>query len=55
MRGFLYVKTVGIDKLLVICDVDNKASEKPILVNGGVYENTIEVDGSQMKRYFVIS
>ena len=46
-------KAMGIDKLLVICDVNNKASEKTILANGGVYENTIDVDGSQMKRYWI--
>lgn len=46
-------KAMGIDKLLVICDVNNKASEKTILANGGVYENTIEVDGSLMKRYWI--
>lgn len=43
---------MGIEKLLVTCYVINKASEKTILVNGGVYENTIEVNGSQMKRYW---
>ena len=46
-------KAMGIDKLLVTCDVNNKASEKTILANGGVYENTIDVDGSQMKRYWI--
>lgn len=44
---------MGIEKLLVTCDVNNKASEKTILANDGVYENTIDVDGSQMKRYWV--
>ena len=46
-------KAMGIEKLLVTCDVNNKASEKTILANGGVYENTIDVDGSQMKRYWI--
>ncbi len=46
-------RAMGIDKLLVTCDVNNKASEKTILANGGVYENTIDVDGSQMKRYWI--
>lgn len=44
---------MGIEKLLVTCDVKNETSEKIILTNGGVYENTIEVDGSQMKRYWI--
>ena len=47
------VKELGIEKLLVTCDVNNKASEKTILANGGIYENTIDVDGSQMKRYWI--
>lgn len=39
--------------MTITCDVNNNASEKTILANGGVYENTIEVDGSQMKRYWI--
>ena len=46
-------KELGIEKLLVTCDVNNKASEKTILANGGVCENTIDVDGKQMKRYWI--
>lgn len=46
-------KVMGIEKLLVTCDVSNIASEKTILANGGVYESTIDVDGSQMKRYWI--
>lgn len=39
--------------MLVICDDENKASEKTILANGGVFEKTIEVDGVIMKRYWI--
>lgn len=46
-------KELGIPKLLVTCDVKNKASEKAILANGGVYEKTIDVDGCQMKRFWI--
>ena len=46
-------KKMGIDKLLVPCDEKNIASEKTILANGGVYENTIDVDGSKTKRYWI--
>lgn len=46
-------KVLGIPKLLITCDVSNAASEKTILANGGVYEKTIEVDGSRMKRYWI--
>ena len=46
-------KAMGIEKLLITCDVSNEASEKTILANGGVYEKTIEVDGCKMKRYWI--
>lgn len=35
-------------------DVKNIVSEKTILANGGVYEKTIDVDGSKIKRYWII-
>ncbi len=44
---------MGIDRLLVTCDEGNKASEKTITANGGVFENTIEVDGVIMKRFWI--
>lgn len=46
-------KAMGIEKLLITCDVMNKASEKTILANDGVYEKTIDVDGCKMKRYWI--
>jgi predicted acetyltransferase len=46
-------KILGIEKLLITCDVENIASEKTILANGGVYEKTIEVDGCKIKRYWI--
>ena len=46
-------KIMGIQKLLVTCDKTNKASEKTILSNGGIFEKIIEVDGRNMKRYWI--
>ena len=46
-------KAREIEKLLVTCNVKNVASEKIILANGGVYENTMDVDGSKIKRYWI--
>ena len=46
-------KTLGIPKLLITCDEKNKASEKTILANGGIYEKTIDVDGSKIKRFWI--
>ncbi|MFC5631248.1 MULTISPECIES: GNAT family N-acetyltransferase [Streptococcus] len=46
---------LGIKRALVTCDVNNVASEKTILANGGNYDNTY-VDpsvGSETKRYWI--
>ncbi len=51
--NILNAKTLGISRLLVTCDVKNKASEKTILANGGIYEKTIDIDGCRMKRYWI--
>jgi predicted acetyltransferase len=51
--NILNAKKRGIEKLLVTCDADNDASEKIILANGGVFESLIDVDGIQMKRYWI--
>ena len=46
-------KELGIDKILLTCHSDNKASEKTILANGGIYEKTIIVNGTEIKRYWI--
>ena len=43
----------GIEKVLITCSEGNAASEKTILANGGVLENTITVDGEVMKSYWI--
>jgi len=43
----------GLEKVLIVCDSDNIASEKTIIANGGVFEAEICVDGKTMKRYWV--
>lgn len=46
-------RELGIDKLLITCEVGNLASEKTILANGGVFEKIIDIDGCQIKRYWI--
>ena len=46
-------RELGIGKLLVTCNPGNIASEKTILANGGVYEKSIDVDGHEVKRYWI--
>ncbi len=40
--GLEKAKELGLEKILVTCDVDNTPSRKIIEANGGVFENTIE-------------
>ena len=46
-------KALGIEKFLITCHSDNTASEKTILANGGIYEKTIVVDGTEIKRFWI--
>ena len=47
-------KEKGLQKLLVTCNEKNPASEKVILKCGGVYESTLPVEESRIKRYWII-
>ena len=51
--NMLNARSMGIEKLLITCELKNAASEKTILANGGVYEKTINVDGRKLKRYWI--
>ena len=46
-------KSMGIEKLLITCNIENAASEKVIIANGGVFEKIIDVDGRKIKRYWI--
>lgn len=46
-------KELGIEKMLVTCAEENAASEKTILANGGIYEETIQVYGDKIKRFWI--
>ena len=46
-------KELSIEKLLITCHSDNVASEKTIIAYGGIYEKTIVVDGTEIKRYWI--
>ena len=51
----LKANEMGISKMLITCSEGNIASEKTIVANGGIYENTIEVEGEKIKRYWIDS
>lgn len=50
-----YCRTLGLDRVLVTCDVTNEPSAKIIVKNGGVLENVFDPkDGSSKKnRYWI--
>ena len=43
----------GLSRVMVTCDADNIASKKTILVNGGVFDKDVQVDGEIIKRYWI--
>ena len=51
--NMINAEKLGVDKILVVCDADNIASEKTILANGGQLENIIELDCCKMKRFWI--
>ena len=52
-QDLLHCHSLGIEKVLVTCDVDNHASERTIVANGGIFEKEIEVDGEIIKRFWI--
>lgn len=46
-------KKLGIPKILITCHSDNLASEKTVIANGGIFEKIMEVDGTEIKRYWI--
>ena len=52
--GLLKAKELGIEKVLLTCDVTNLGSRKIIEGNGGVFENTVPHEGNPDKARFWI-
>ena len=46
-------KSLGIKKVLMVCNKDNIASAKSIMKNGGVLENEVVVNGEVEQRYWI--
>lgn len=47
-------KALGINKVLVVCDEGNVASEKTILKNGGIQDSSyVEESGNVIKRFWI--
>lgn len=54
-QGLKTAKAFGFDRMLLICDEDNVASEKTILKCGGKFENTLFDEDEQVnvKRFWI--
>lgn len=54
-QGLCFARVDGFEKVLLVCDEDNLASEKVIQKNGGVFENRLfDADESVfVKRYWI--
>lgn len=48
-----YLKTLNVDRVLVVCLSDNPASRRTIVKNGGVLENVVVKDGKEHERYWI--
>ena len=50
-----YCKRIGLDRVLISCEVSNEGSRRTILSNGGVYESTVHEPGENidLERYWV--
>ena len=43
----------GLKKVLITCDIDNNASKKTIIANGGIFENEVIVNGDLVERFWI--
>ena len=46
-------RQLGLQRVMVTCDDGNIASERTIVNNGGVYDNSVPVDGRMVKRFWI--
>lgn len=53
--ALIQCREMGMEKVLICCEVDNVGSEKTILANGGIYESTVHEPNSNvdLKRYWI--
>ena len=48
-------RALGLERVMISCSVENEASRRTILSNGGVFESTVwdETDGELLERYWI--
>lgn len=52
-QSLVVARAGGVQEVLVTCDEDNVGSAKAIETNGGLLENTVDVDGVRLRRYWI--
>ena len=54
-QGLEIAKSLGLDRVLCVCDEDNLASERVIQKNGGAFENKLydPYEAVFVKRYWI--
>ena len=50
-----FCKGIGLDRVLISCEVNNEGSRRTILANGGVYESTVHEpeEDIDLERYWI--
>ena len=50
-----FCRSIGLSRVLISCEVNNEASRRTILANGGVYERTVYEPGEniELQRYWI--
>ena len=51
-QGLVIARALGIDEVLVTCDLDNAASARVIEACGGEFESAVEGEGKPKRRYW---
>lgn len=46
-------KAFGLNEILITCDASNEGSLRSILANKGVFESSVEIDGTEVQRYWI--
>jgi predicted acetyltransferase len=53
-QALIYIRDLGVSKVLITCFDENIASVRVIESQGGVLENIVKVEGKPLRRYWVL-
>ncbi|OOB78449.1 MAG: hypothetical protein BEN18_07180 [Epulopiscium sp. Nuni2H_MBin001] len=52
-HGLAQARNLGLYEVLISCSADNIASKNIITANGGIYERSVDIDGTMVQRYWI--